>query len=240
MFLFTLILTATLFFSCSDNDKKARSIPFPEKFHGTWVETGINNSDLGADTLIIDIDENTFEVRGYAFTNQVFALKFVLTAQNDDTFFLKNIEQMEGEEQTWSPGYGAEEIGYKLVGDKDITITMPDGVGNITMQKTEFTQLEVLKETWENSVNSMVITFTEAGYTYTENGYECSGTWNASEDTIDSFDGIIRTVMTKEDGVSGLSYGSASPYKLNENELSIWYPDDDDNPQGLVEVKFTK
>jgi len=162
----------------------------------------------------------------------------VLTAQNDDTFFLKNIEQMEGEEQTWSPGYGAEEIGYKLVDDENITITMPDEAGNITMKKTEFKQPGALKETWNNNTDRMDITFTEAGYTYTENGYECSGTWNASEDTIGSFDGIIRTVMTKEDGVSGLSYGSASPYKLDGNNLTIRYPDD--NSPFVKDYTFTK
>ena len=170
----------------------------------------------------------------------MFAYKFVLTAQNDDTFFLKNIEQMEGEEQTWSPGYGAEEIGYDFVDDENITITMPDGVGNITMKKTEFKQPGALKEVWESGNMTMIFYDKEYTYTDTGEGYECSGTWNASEDTIDSFDGIIRTVMTKEDGKSGLSYGSASPYKLGGNELTIWYPDDDDNPQSLVEVKFTK
>lgn len=234
LFLFTLILTATLFFSCSDSDSKANSIPFPEEFHGTWVETGINNPDLGADTLIIDIDENTFEVRGYLDTDQEFAFKFVLIEQieqNDDagTFLLKNTEIV-GESGKWGSGYGSEEIGYDFVDDENITITMPDGVGDILMTKTVFTQLEALKGTWEVGGEDNTLKFEGKTYTNegTDNGnpFKYSGTWDASEDTIDSFDGIIRTVMTKEDGKSGLSYGSASPYELDGDNLKITYPGD--------------
>ena len=62
------------------------------------------------------------------------------------------------------------------------------------------------------------------------NSFKYSGTWDASEEKRgDESTGILRTITTysdDEDGeYDGLSFGGASPYELDGDNLKITYPD---------------
>lgn len=242
LFLFTLILTATLFFSCSDSDNKGMS--FPKEFQGTWVWEKSSDPpiDFGEDgekinALIIDIGKNIFEVRGYRYTDHELAARMKLVDLDDDTFFLEQTDFVNNEGK-WQKESDITkvDIDFELdIAKTEITL-MPGEANSIPMKKTTFKKPGDLIGTWENMEKQMTMKFGDKNFTYTVDTYVYSGTWDASGDN----EGIIRTIMTKAEGVSGLSVGGASPYVLNGDILSIWYPNDENDPNGTTEVAFTK
>lgn len=206
-----------------------------EDSSGTPIDFGEDGEKINA--LIIDIGKNTFEVRGYRYTDHEFAARMKLVDLDDNTFFLKQIDFV-NDEGKWQKESDITKINidYTLNEAKTEITLILEGVENILMKKTVFTQLGDLVGTWESGGMTMV--FGNKNFTYTESGYECSGTWDASVDDSDPNEGIVRTVMTEENGKSGLSYGSASPYKLDGDKLTITYPNE--TSTDTTEIEFTK
>lgn len=211
--------------------------------------------DFGDDekinALIIDIGKNNLEVRGYRYTDHELAARMKLVDLDGDTFTLKQTHYVEDDDKsadymTWKEEEDDEiiEIDFILNEAKTEITLKPGGLGGIPpMTKTVFTQLEALKGTWKNTEKQMTMVFEDKNFTYTEGTNVYSGTWDASGDN----DGIIRTIMTKAEGVSGFSFGGASPYVLDKSgtpaKLTITYPDQydsDGKPTATDDVPFTK